>query len=573
MERIIMNTESLQSNFPEVYIDFFARNDLVVSWCFVLPWVREAWNDSKSYFRFKTSLPIKCYVWFKIKNDKKISFSSVSFFNINKTIFEKIDYLKINKEENKIIDLLKKEFDKLWLDKWIEIEILSETWRGHWLWFSWVTAALISYGVYFLSKNNFKDNFLDTYFKEIFSLSWKIDFISRYWDTYGHNSIFTLKPNKWVSCFFTDKVDIKLENIDDIEDIYYDFKKINDDDNIELPFDYFLVFSWISSDTKQIEYYKKIEHLDTSIPKFVKENIFNSEKNIYLNNFSNNDYVLDVKFNMINLQNLNALFYISEIYKNPHDSKLVQEFIQQINSCRESVNFLEEENNFAQDLIHIFRNNKTNINEDIWICQVYSWKFWWWYMVVTKQWISRNTINKTIKWLKLLYPNVELEYSSYDDWFCWDEVKVEQFISKWIYSKYIDKNKVIYQDNKWVNYLWDYSDIFEQNKWLILDMINSKIYFDWIKLTSKDIPSQNTTIEVLNKLLLNIWVEISNKEFSSSSYTWNKNEMLGKILLPLIKFIEEKTGEKLSITCKWSITDFYLKIWIVNLKIWIIKKI
>lgn len=573
MERIIMNTESLQSNFPEVYIDFFARNDLVVSWCFVLPWVREAWNDSKSYFRFKTSLPIKCYVWFKIKNDKKISFSSVSFFNINKTIFEKIDYLKINKEENKIIDLLKKEFDKLWLDKWIEIEILSETWRGHWLWFSWVTAALISYGVYFLSKNNFKDNFLDTYFKEIFSLSWKIDFISRYWDTYGHNSIFTLKPNKWVSCFFTDKVDIKLENIDDIEDIYYDFKKINDDDNIELPFDYFLVFSWISSDTKQIEYYKKIEHLDTSIPKFVKENIFNSEKNIYLNNFSNNDYVLDVKFNMINLQNLNALFYISEIYKKPHDSKLVQEFIQQINSCRESVNFLEEENNFAQDLIHIFRNNKTNINEDIWICQVYSWKFWWWYMVVTKQWISRNTINKTIKWLKLLYPNVELEYSSYDDWFCWDEVKVEQFISKWIYSKYIDKNKVIYQDNKWVNYLWDYSDIFEQNKWLILDMINSKIYFDWIKLTSKDIPSQNTTIEVLNKLLLNIWVEISNKEFSSSSYTWNKNEMLGKILLPLIKFIEEKTGEKLSITCKWSITDFYLKIWIVNLKIWIIKKI
>jgi len=42
MERIVMNTESLQSNFPEVYRDFFARNDLVVSGCFVLPWVREA---------------------------------------------------------------------------------------------------------------------------------------------------------------------------------------------------------------------------------------------------------------------------------------------------------------------------------------------------------------------------------------------------------------------------------------------------------------------------------------------------------------------------------------------------
>lgn len=568
-----MNTESLQNNFPEVYRDFYARNDLVVSWCFILPWVREAWNYSKSYFRFKTSLPIKCYVWFKIKNDKNISFSNVSFFNINNKIFEKIDYLKINKEEYKIIDLLKKEFDKLWLDKWIEIEILSETWRGHWLWFSWVTAALISYWLYFLSENNFKDNFLDTYFKEIFSLSWKIDFISRYWDTYWHNSIFTLKPNKWISCFFTDKVDIKLENIDEIDNIYYNFKRINTDTNIELPFDYFLVFSWIPSDTKQIEYYKRMEHLDTNIPEFVKENIFNIEKDIYLNNFSNNDYVLDIKFNMINLQNLNALFLISEIYKKPHDSKLVNEFITQINSCRESVNFLETENNFAQDLIHIFKNNKINKDEDIWICQVYSWRFWWWYMVVTKQWISRITIDKTMNWLKLLYPNVELEYSSYVDWYCEDEIKVEQFISEGIYSKYIDKNKVIYQDNKWVNYLWDYSDIFEQNKWLILDMINSKIYFDWIKLTSKDILSQNTTIEVLSKLLSNIWVEISNKDLSYSSYTWNKNEMLGKIILPLIKFLEEKTWEKLSITCKWSITDFYLKIWIVNLKIWMIKKI
>lgn len=574
MERITMNTQSLQDKFPEVYRDFYARNDLVVSWCFILPWVREAWTYSKSFFRFKTSLPLKCYVWINKRNDKNIVFSWVNFFDISNKKFEKIDYLKVNKEEEKIIDILKKELLKLGFTSWLDIEILSETARWHWLWFSGVSSALLSYWIYFLSKESLQEDLLNTYFKEIFSFSWKLDFISRYWDTYGHNSIFTLIPNSGISCFITDKIDINLENIDEICNIYYEFKKINIDKNIELPFDYFLVFSWMPSDTKQVEFYKKIEHSDNFISKFVEENISNNKKDIYLNKFSDVDFVSDLKFNMINLQNLNALYLLSEIYKKPHDYKLVDEFIKQINACRESVNFLENESNFAQDFLHLFKNNKVNQDEDIWVCQVYSGKLWWWYMVVTKHWLSRNTIYKTVEWLKRYYPNVELEYNSYIDWTCDDPVTVEQFISEWIYSKYIDKNKVVYKDNKWKNYLWDYSDIILNEKdWLIFDMISNKIFFNWEKLTSKDIPSQNTTIEVINRLLENINEEISNKDLPISSYTWSKNEMLWKIILPLLKFIEIKTWEKLQIVCKWSITDFFIKMWDVNLKIWTIKKI
>ena len=37
-----MNSTELQKKFPEVYRDFFTRNDLVLSGCFVLPWTREA---------------------------------------------------------------------------------------------------------------------------------------------------------------------------------------------------------------------------------------------------------------------------------------------------------------------------------------------------------------------------------------------------------------------------------------------------------------------------------------------------------------------------------------------------
>jgi hypothetical protein len=57
------------------------------------------------------------------------------------------------------------------------------------------------------------------------------------------------------------------------------------------------------------------------------------------------------------------------------------------------------------------------------------------------------------------------------------------------------------------------------------------------KLTSQDIHSQNTTVDILSQLLLSANKELSNKHFSLSSYTKNKNEMVSKIILPLKKFI------------------------------------
>jgi hypothetical protein len=52
--------------------------------------------------------------------------------------------------------------------------------------------------------------------------------------------------------------------------------------------------------------------------------------------------------------------------------------------------------------------------------------------------------------------------------------------------------------------------------------------------------SQITTIEVFDKLINNIGTDIKNSQLSISSYTKNKNEMLGKIVMPLKKIIEQK---------------------------------
>lgn len=48
----------------------------------------------------------------------------------------------------------------------------------------------------------------------------------------------------------------------------------------------------------------------------------------------------------------------------------------------------------------------------------------------------------------------------------------------------------------------------------------------------------------------NIGKDISNKDLPVSSYSKNKNDMLGKIVIPLIELIERETGKKLPLICK-----------------------
>jgi len=74
-----------------------------------------------------------------------------------------------------------------------------------------------------------------------------------------------------------------------------------------------------------------------------------------------------------------------------------------------------------------------------------------------------------------------------------------------------------------------------------LDTINNKIYLRGKKLTSKELHSQTTTVDILRILLNNINKDIPNKSLPQSSYSKNKNEMLGKIVLPLISLLEKVT--------------------------------
>jgi len=557
-----MNSTQLQEEFPNIYKDFFARNDLVMSGCFSFSWTPSWVWERSNFIRIKSKIPLKCYVWIKKRKDSNIFIKDVINYDVIKKSFEKIPFVKINSEEKGIIDLIK----SLSESTWYEIEILSEISRWHSFGFSGTLWALISYWI-----NQFLWKYSD---EEIFINWWKIDHISRFANSGWENVIKTLENNSWISYYLTEEFD-KTFPVSDLGNLKYKFENLwNDLENI-MPVDYFMIFSWIPTDTKQAEYYKladsrEFEKIDEFISNKIESDLL---KKSHFSMFTKKNSIFETLADSISILNIRTLQILDEIISSWYKEEIIEKLIDNINNYRSTISILENQSNFAESFIYNFQKNKSNPDEKIWIMPWYYWKLWWWYAVVMKRWISRDTIEKTLQDMKQIYPSVEIEYCSYLDGEASDGVIIEQYISQWIYSQYVDKNKFLFQSNKWDNYIGDYSEIIEKEQnGLLFDMINNKIYLNGEKLTSKDIPSQNTTIEVVTRLLEHIGEELSNKELPSSSYASNKNEMLGKIILPLIKLIEDRTKEQLPLTCKWGLNDFYIKMWDVNIKIGAIKR-
>lgn len=172
------------------------------------------------------------------------------------------------------------------------------------------------------------------------------------------------------------------------------------------------------------------------------------------------------------------------------------------------------------------------------------------------------------KWLQL-----SLDFASDQDWFEYKGLQLEQRKTQRTYSKFCSEYKLkTFIKNKLSEEAIDYNIAIKKDDGLLLDTISNKIYLFWKKINSKEIRSQSWTIELFKILLENIWNEIENTELPSSSYSKNKNEMLGKIVLPLRKLIKNKAGKELELNCHGSLGKFSLDLKHSNIKIHFLEK-
>jgi hypothetical protein len=108
---------------------------------------------------------------------------------------------------------------------------------------------------------------------------------------------------------------------------------------------------------------------------------------------------------------------------------------------------------------------------------------------------------------------------------------------------------------------------------ILIDTIKRKIYIAWNKLNYKQIHSQNTTIDILEKLIESETWTISNKELTLSSYRNNKNDMSWKIIYPFKKIIFEYLNMDFPLSISWSFSEYVIQLSRTNIDIVFIRKI
>jgi len=107
----------------------------------------------------------------------------------------------------------------------------------------------------------------------------------------------------------------------------------------------------------------------------------------------------------------------------------------------------------------------------------------------------------------------------------------------------------------------DYDTLIQDNNNdIILDLIYNRVFILWKRVNSKEIHSQSMTVEILAYLLQHIDTNITNTELTKSSYSKNKNNMNGKIIIPLKKLIKQKIWKNILLSCSWQLHQFSLQL-------------
>jgi hypothetical protein len=153
-----------------------------------------------------------------------------------------------------------------------------------------------------------------------------------------------------------------------------------------------------------------------------------------------------------------------------------------------------------------------------------------------------------------------------------DGIVIEQDIGHNIWKE-IWKDLYVMLDNDNEQKFVSYTDIDpKEQKWIFFDGVKNKIYVNWKVLTSKDIKSATTTIELFYYLLKSEDHTVKNNELWPSSFSWQQNQMDSKIINPFVKYIKKVFGKELDIECSGSLREFYITLWKTDIPIQLVKK-
>ena len=580
-------SDSLRVEHWDVYKKFFCEHNLVFSTNNVIDrwiWIWESFNN----FKIKQKVSTKTYCGVKFNQTWRVYLNKIYEFDWLENSFVVTNFDDTVVDYSSIQKFLDENYTAIW-NKWIELSFICENPRGHGFGAGDVVSLLavfaMMYTQWIITPNILKnyDEFLNSEVaEELHHKAWSFADILMEWRSTGSDIFVSMwndpMPIVYVSKNIANKhlFETEKDKWMTIHKNIFDFLWVKNKD-LELPFDFWVFYFGVDYDTDYVDqvsqiYKKEINDVQTYIyDKFKNSGV--SDWNFYFGDLDYETFYNNFVEVWIILH-FKLLKAFDEVLNNPLDENKIDKFIKIINEFGAFSVIIESNNTFLTDIKNTFNSLKLFDNEKIGICPLTLWKMWWSFLFVTPFKKSRRTIAKMVEKYNFQWSKMHLEYASWIDWYSDEWLRVEQDLSNDIFSEYLQSGSVIYKDNFGKSYIWDYNSILErESKWLLLDCVEWKIYVNWKDITSKDLLSQSTTVEVLDCLISRFWETVTSKELPYSSYSTQRNQMAWKIIIPLKKLTKKYFGKEVDLECSGGLGWFNLILDEKEIKIWVVKNV
>ena len=574
-----MMENKIQSDLKTNLVELFSRYEFVISGHFWFNRFPEWIGSASDHISIIQKLKAKCYLWIRKVEKEWITFDSIKMHDWAEIL--DYDISKFNQQYQKAINFLENRLDLHDKNYWFEISVVSECTKWEWVWFTGTIMALLVSWIYYqngkLSHEDLRDyeKFqASNLFKEITNLAHQCTIIAKDWNIW---SAFLTVLAKWSHpyAYITDlKDELKYKDVDKSFEYAKQLPELFKVDNFpmeNLPICWAIIYTWQKSDSLFAVRQKKfLEYFNLKYQnRFEQSEISSIDSQLKLWLEKSNYYEIEIR-NLSNMS-INILYIFEKIYRRWLQTSDVHWLIDILNWISKKYNSMEQDFDITNDFQKSCIKNWVSI-DTFWLSPIYTNKYGGNYLVVFEDDSDLDVLETVLEDMKNNYPDIRIR-ETYDFVMpAKDGIVIEQDINNNIWKE-IWKDLYVLLNNDNEQKFVSYTDINpKEQKWIFFDGVKNKVYVNWKVLTSKDIKSATTTIELFYYLLKSEDHEVKNNELWPSSFSWQQNQMESKIISPFVKYIKKIFGKELDIECSGSLREFYITLWKTDIPIQLVKK-
>ena len=569
----------IQSDLKTNLEELFSRYEFVISGHFWFNRFPEWIGSASEHISIIQKLKSKCYLGIRKVEKEWITFDSIKMYDGAEIIDYNLD--KFNQQYEKAINFLENKLNLQDKNYWFEISVVSECAKWEWAGFTGTIMALLVSGIYYqdgkLSHEDLKnyEKFQSSnLFKEINNLAHQCTIIAKDWNI---GSAFLTALSKWSHpyVYITDmKDELNYKNVESSSEYAEQLPELFRAEHFPmetLPVCWAIIYTWQKSDSSFAVRQKKfLEYFNLKYQNWLEQtdiSTINSQLKLWLE--KSNYYETEIR-NLSNMS-INILYIFEKIYKRWLQTYDIQQLKTTLNLIDEIYNNIEWDFDVTNDFQKSCIENGVSL-DTFWFSPIYTNKYGGNYLVVFEDDSDLDVLEAVLEDMKNNYPDIRIRETYDFDMPAKDGMVIEQDIGHNIWKE-IWKDLYVMLDNDNEQKFVSYTDINpKEQKWIFFDGVKNKIYVNGKVLTSKDIKSATTTIELFYYLLKSEDHTVKNNELWPSSFSWQQNQMDSKIINPFVKYIKKVFGKELDIECSGSLREFYITLWKTDIPIQLVKK-